>query len=264
MNNIKIVLICPIPLEYKMACVCLELDEQEPVNGCRVARKRHGKTEVIAVQSGPGKARAAQATTSAIAFFNPDIVLDTGTCAGIQTNMSIGNIIIGKKCVEFDISGYGFPKKRLKEMEFVSCFHFLDADTREELLHMAFEHGTGGGLSVTIGYQASGEYVINSLAMREELFDLFHVSGSNWETAGVFISALRAGLPVTSIRVVSDLGNRDAIRDFRRNAKASAGVLYQYIKSLIEAEWFGEVVEKWEKLPRQILSKVPKTVLPAQ
>jgi hypothetical protein len=117
---------------------------------------------------------------------------------------------------------------------------------------------------VSIGYQACGEYVINSLAMREELFDLFHVSGSNWETAGVFISALRAGKPVTSIRVVSDLGNKDAIRDFRRNAKASAGVLYQYIKNLLDAEWFGAVIEQWEKLPREILAKVPKTVLPGQ
>jgi len=264
MKNIKILIMTPIPLEYKIAREILSLNEAERTAGCKTAAKKHGKTEVVAVQSGPGKARSAQATTAALCLHKPDLVIDTGTCAGVQTTMSIGNLILGKKCVEFDIGGYGFPRKRLKEMELVSCFHFFSAQSRDELLRQAFETGTREGFAITVGYQASGEFLVNSLEMREQLYDMFHVSGSNWETAGVFISALRAGLPVLSIRAVSDLGDKDALRDFRRNAKSSAGILYRYIRCLADADWFNSVVERWESLPRQILETVPKTVLPSQ
>ncbi|MBN1524006.1 MAG: 5'-methylthioadenosine/S-adenosylhomocysteine nucleosidase [Spirochaetales bacterium] len=264
MSKIKILVNCPIPIEFKAAKNVFSAQDTGKLNGCKIAEKEEKNYYLFIVQSGPGKTRTAQAVTSLIMEKNPDLIIDTGTCAGIQPGLSVGDMIIGKKCIEFDISGYGIPVKRIKEMELVSLFHFLPSGTRDILLQTALGAAQQEGYSVYSGFQACGEFLINSNSLREKLYELFHVSGSNWETAGVFISALRSQIPVFSLRVISDMGNKNALREFLANAKKCSMDLYNFLKILIENGWSNTIVEEWKKLPDSVRQKAPKTVLPGQ
>ena len=81
---------------------------------------------------------------------------------------------------------------------------------------------------------------------------------SNWETAGVFIGALRARIPPLSLRAVSDLGDEDSLADFRRNARASAQGLYGFLRVLLEAGWFVDFLAVWRALGSAPLDRMQR------
>jgi nucleoside phosphorylase len=234
----KILLVTPIPPEYKMCKIILDLKEKLRQSRYSIAASAYSSRELIAVRSGPGRDRAASAVAAAIADFSPDIILDTGSCAGLEPGAEIGDIIIGKKCVEYGISGFGFLKKIYKRTVLPSAFDFFTESTKESLLQTALQIGRDNGYKVTQGIQASGEYLISSKRRRESLYKSFHAAGGNWETAGVYASALSASIPVFSIRVVTDLGKANALKEFYFNIKSCTKKLYQYISALLQENWF--------------------------
>ncbi len=78
----------------------------------------------------------------------------------------------------------------------------------QRLVRAAAELGNGLGLQVRSGTQACGEFFIQSAQVRESLHAVSGAMACNWETAGIFIGALRAGVPPLSLRVVSRPGGR--------------------------------------------------------
>jgi len=115
---------------------------------------------------------------------------------------------------------------------------------------------------VRFGNQACGEFLIHSRELRAELHGVFRATAGNWETAGVFIAALRASLPALSFRIVTDLGDRNALRDFRRQVRPRARELYRYLAGLTESGWFGRFLARWGRLEPSLLASLPSKVLP--
>ena len=79
---------------------------------------------------------------------------------------------------------------------------------------------------------------------------------------GVFVGALRAHIPPLSIRVVSDLGDEDSLRDFRRNARQSTQELYRFLRSGIESGWLFDFHALWKSVSRGQVEKMAQMVLP--
>ena len=94
----KLLIVCPIPVEYKTCRQVLSLREISPLNNCRMGRKESGNLEVLAIESGPAKARTAAAVTSALMHHRPDLIIDSGSCGGLEPRINKTNIIISKKC----------------------------------------------------------------------------------------------------------------------------------------------------------------------
>jgi len=259
---VKLLIVCPIPVEFNACREVLSLRDIQGSWACRAGRRSSGNVEVYALESGPAKVRAAWATTAGIQQLSPQLVLDTGCCAGIRPGSAVGEIILAKTCYEYDISGGGFPKKSIREMRLPSALQILEAASRQTLLRRAVEEGRQAGYEVRVGDQACGEFLIQSQAMRQALFALFGAEAGNWETAGVFIPALKSALPALSLRVVTDLGDENALRDFRRNAKEKSRQLYRCLQVLIETGWFALFMSGWEKLPEASRRKLPSLVRP--
>jgi len=78
----------------------------------------------------------------------------------------------------------------------------------------------------------------------------------------VFIGALKNRLPPLSIRVVTDLGNEQALSDFRANIRKKARELYRYIRVLAEYGWFDHFLECWQRLDPAAVERLPESVLP--
>ena len=110
--------------------------------------------------------------------------------------------------------------------------------------------------------QACGEFFIQSAQVRESLLALSGAAACNWETAGVFVAALRSRVPPLSLRVVSDLGDEDSLRDFRRNARKCSQDLYRFVRDALESGWFVSFYEAWKAVPRAQVEKMPQRVLP--
>jgi adenosylhomocysteine nucleosidase len=258
----KIILVTPLRVEHAMCKHSLTLKKAGKLRNCALAVCKLKEDEVYAVQSGPGKGRAVIATMAAIDNLAPDMVIDTGSCAGIEPKTAIGQIIIGGECFEYDISGKAISRKLNKKMILPSAFSFLKDKQNEILLDSAVSYGKAAGFTASEGSQASGEYIVNSTAMRSGLFGLFKATGCNWETAGVYVSALRSALPVLSIRVVTDLGDENALKDFFMNIKTCTRELYKYIYLLFSRGWFRQFLMEWQKIKKSVRQRIPENVLP--
>lgn len=256
----KLLVLCPMPLEFSACREMLNLRDLPSVAGCRAGRGLLGNCEVLAIASGPGKARSASAAAAGIRHFAPDAVLDSGSCAGIEPGTEIGTIVLARECYETDISGSCFPQRRIPEMRLPSAFGFLPSP--EPLLAEAVERGEASGWRVRLGVQACGEFLISSSLMRSELYRIFQAVAGNWETAGVFVAALKSALPVLSLRIVTDLGDENALRDLRRNVRRLSKNLYRYLALLLEYGWFERLLEEWGRLERSAVEAIPATVLP--
>jgi adenosylhomocysteine nucleosidase len=241
----RILLICPVPIEFTSCRSLLSLRDAAAIAGGRSARGSVAGLEVVALQSGPGKARAAAAAAAAIAAVTPDLVVDTGTCGALDGALVVGAVVVGRTCVEYDISGSGLPRRIIPEMRLPSALALLPRQPADRLVRSAIQVGQGTDLHVRVGVQACGEFFIQAPDVRDNLASLTGALGSNWETAGVFVAALRAGLPPLSIRGVSDLGDEQSLGDFRRNARGVCRGLYAYVRSLAESGWFAQVQRRW-------------------
>jgi hypothetical protein len=62
--------------------------------------------------------------------------------------------------------------------------------------------------------------------------------------------------------VVSDLGERDALREFRSCARTEAGNLYRFIGELISAGWFEDLLAEWGKVKESVKKNLHGSVLP--
>lgn len=261
-NNMKLLIVCPIPIEFNACRSVFALKDIRTKTRCRAARGIMENTEVYIIESGPAKARSAAETVAGINQFDPDLVIDTGTCGGLSSGSLIGEIIISEVCYEYDISGSGFPRRIIPEMKLPSAFEFLSINDKDRILRKAAEFGRDMNYFVKSGIQASGEYLVQSLAAKKNLHSLLHADACNWETAGVFIASLKNSVPPLSIRIVSDLGDEDALKTFRKNAKKSSFELYRFIENLIVSGWFSDFMESWKLVSSTKKESMPDAVLP--
>ena len=258
----RVLVICPIPLEFTSCRTALSLRDTPQVLGCRACRGTVASAEIMAIQSGPAKARAASATVAGIGAFQPDIVLDTGTCAALDGDIGVNCIVVGTGCLEFDISGTGLPSRIIPEMRLPSALQLVPRRESQRLVRSAADLGSGLGLQVRSGTQACGEFFIQSGQVRESLHAVSGAMACNWETAGVFIGSLRARIPPLSLRVVSDLGDEDSLRDFRKNARGSTRELYRYLHAAMESGWLLEFDAQWRSIRKGQVEKLAQLVLP--
>jgi adenosylhomocysteine nucleosidase len=259
---VRVVIICPIPLEFTTCRTHLSLRDGPVVLGCRTCQGTIANVDVIALEAGPAKARAAAATLAGITQFQPELVLDTGTCGALDGELIVDTIVLALSCLEFDISGTGLPRRVIPEMRLPSSFSFMPKKDSEKLVRKAVELGKELGFHVRSGIQACGEYFFQSTQVRESIFALTGALSSNWETAGVFIGSLRARVPALSFRIVTDLGDEDSLRDFKKNARRCSEELYRYMRSLMEAGWFADFQSRWKQLTAAQVQKVSQMVLP--
>jgi adenosylhomocysteine nucleosidase len=257
----KLLILCPIPVEYASCRETLAMRDLPVVAGCRSAYAAAGEGELYCLETGPGKARAAAGALLGVQRYRPDLLLDSGSCAGIEPGAAIGQIVAARECYEVDLAGTPFPRRLLPEMRLPSAFSFLPEAEAEALQQEALRRTEAGG-ALSFGNQACGEFLIHSAELRGELHRVFRAAAGNWETAGVFIAALRAGLPALSFRIVTDLGDRNALRDFRGQVRSRSRELYRFLAVLLESGWFGRFLEQWGRLPPSLLDSLPAKVLP--
>ncbi len=257
----RVLLVCPIPLEFVCCRSALGLRDAAPVLGCKAARGSVANVDVMVIESGPAKVRAASAAVGGIGAFQPDVVLDTGTCGALDGELIVGGLVLATSCIEYDIAGDGLPSRVLPVMKLSSLFDFLPQRGRERLVRGITSLAMDAGLHLRPGVQACGEFLIQSEETRESLRELTGAIACNWESAAVFVAALRSRLPPLSLRVVTDLGDENTLRDLKRNARRHLQELFRFVRHGLEAGWFVDLYSEWRSLPASTVDRLPKSVL---
>ena len=193
------------------------------------------------LESGMGGDRAYLAAKQMAPLFKPRVILDFGVAAGVNPALSPGTVFLAEKARDLT----SFVRLWEAQDPFFSSTHHLPGNmdfeeipTSSELLVQAMKKS-----DVKIGTAGSADFFLRSSLVREELgrggIDIF-----DYETFSVVKAATECGIPVLSIRGVSDLGSENAQGEFHENLKKavaraadflpiSCSILSDYIANLI-------------------------------
>jgi len=184
-----------------------------------------GDREVVIVESGWGKVRAASATQLLIDIFTPAAIINLGTAGAINPERNIGDIILSESALEYDFHGIEGEAQRPKKAD-------------EDLLRRAWEaaQSTPYGRRTYRGLIISGDQDINSREKKEYLWRRYQAQCGEWEGAAIATVARLNNIPWLLIKAISDLAEEDFASQFRDNsplvARSSAEVALRLIEQL--------------------------------
>jgi adenosylhomocysteine nucleosidase len=182
-------------------CIAIFGAVKEEIAGIKQAmnisdRVRLGKTDawpgkwkeqnIVLVRSGVGKQRAEDSVLQVIDRFQPTALISTGYAGAVQPELGVGDLVIADAILE---EGGGESRKYSPDP------HWLN---RAEGIH--FSEGT----KIVVGGLLTVNNVIYEPAAKRELGKKFSVQAVEMETSAIARVAEDKGLPLLSVRVISD------------------------------------------------------------
>lgn len=169
--------------------------------------------KIIISKTDIGEINASIATSIAIERYNPDLIINQGTCGGHDFNVKTGDIIVVKDFVystsfiteksekssleNWKIKEYSENKEKFKKAseKYVNLFYTLLSKYKKDGIH--------------IGTIASGDIWNREKERIRFLNKEYSTLAEEMEVAGVYTAANRFNIPVVSIRIVSNNEIRD-------------------------------------------------------
>ncbi|MCT8390112.1 5'-methylthioadenosine/adenosylhomocysteine nucleosidase [Leuconostoc holzapfelii] len=221
----KIGIITPMAEEKIALIAALENVTTKQHGGTEITSGHYRGHEVILTESGIGKVAAASATALMIDNFQPDLVVNTGSAGALDSDLKIGDEVVGTQVAYSDVDvtvfGYAFGQVPNKPL-----FYEADPTVVKDFEQLA---------AVKEGLIVSGDQFVQDAAKQRILSHFPNALVAEMEAAAVAQVAYQFGTPFIVLRGVSDLANGDSgvvFDDYVIEAgKASAKLLLSYLDS---------------------------------
>jgi adenosylhomocysteine nucleosidase len=176
-------------------------------------------------QGGLGKAQFAVQTQHLIDCGGDwDVVICAGAAGALDDRLSIGDVVVGTKTIEYDIHNK-FGKPLLPQFE--SAESVVEGFKRIEM--------AGSSFKLHIGAIASGDEDIVDVGRRREVRELTGALANAWEGAGAARACHFSNVPFVEIRGISDGANETAAQDFEKNLQITMRNV-----ALVVTRWAGQ------------------------
>ncbi len=187
--------------------------------------------EVILVLCGVGKVNAAMITQLLIDNYNIKEIINIGCAGALNSELNIGDIVIGDKLVQhdFDITAFGHKKGYITDIgEYIhSARNILDkmVDTIKDISNKEY--------TVKVGTIATGDIFCTDVKMKNNILQAFNAQCVEMEGAAIAQVCYLNNIPFIVIRSISDTpnGNNAIVFDefIKLASKRCAEFLKQYI-----------------------------------
>ena len=182
-------------------CIAIFGAVKEEITGIKRAmnisdRVRLGKTDawpgrwkqqnIVLVRSGVGQHRAEDAVHQIIDHFKPKVLISTGYAGAVQPEMNVGDLLIADSIMEADDKG---GRK-----------YFPDPNWLNRARSITSPEGT----KAVVGGLLTVNTVIHDPTTKRELGSNYCVQAVEMETSAIARVAGNKGLPLLSVRVISD------------------------------------------------------------
>lgn len=161
--------------------------------------------EVVLVESGVGKVNAARTTQILIDNFELDEIINVGSAGAVNSELNIGDIVIGKKLVQhdFDITAFGHPKGYISNVgEYVESDSKLIEKMEQVILKLKKDE-----YKIKIGAIVSGDIFCTEVKMKEKIRNKFNAEAVEMEGAAIAQVCKLDNIPFIIIRSISDTPN---------------------------------------------------------
>lgn len=193
--------------------------------------------EITVAKCGMGKVSAALVSQIAIDYFKPDVLINTGCAGALQKHLQIGDIILGKTLVEWDLdtTDIGDPKSWIQELNMVKLYS--DRDLSNKLKKCIHNSKKSFGKKVYDGLIASGDRFVASQEVTDYIFKYFpDALCAEMEGAAVAHVATQNNVPFCVLRTMSDTADGDSGVDYwdfsKIASEQSAEILINLFKEL--------------------------------
>ncbi|MFM7822969.1 MAG: 5'-methylthioadenosine/adenosylhomocysteine nucleosidase [Bacteroidota bacterium] len=188
--------------------------------------------EVVVCKSGVGKVYAAMTTQWLIQQFQPSAVLFTGVAGALNPSYDVGDIVLAKDCVQYDMDarGLGFSVGTIPytDLRFFDC----DAKLLQNAQLTSTDHKIHVGRILTGDRFVTHEYI----AQLDELKLKFGGDAVEMEGAAVAQVCTIHQIPFLIIRTISDKANADSPIDFPRFLPIVAHNSFAVIEQILGME----------------------------
>ncbi|MEX0380936.1 5'-methylthioadenosine/adenosylhomocysteine nucleosidase [Leuconostoc sp. MS02] len=221
----KIGIITPMAEEKIALIAALKNTKTKRHGGTEITTGQYNGHEVVLTESGIGKVAAASATTVMIDNFQPDLIVNTGSAGALDSELKIGDEVIGTRVAYSDVDvtvfGYEFGQVPNRPL-------YYEADKQ---VVEAFEQLA----TVKEGLIVSGDQFVQDDAKQRILTHFPEAILAEMEAAAVAQVAYQFNTPFIVLRGVSDLADGDSgivFDDYVVEAgKVSAKLLLSYLDS---------------------------------
>lgn len=181
---------------------------------------------IVLVKCGVGKVNAARTTQILTDKFNVKSIINVGSAGGLNNNLEIGDIVIGKELVQhdFDITPFGHEKGYITDTgRFFKC---------DEKLINTFKNVKIQGIKVITGIIASGDIFCTDAHMKEKIKEKFNADCCEMEGAVIAQVCYLNRVPFLVIRSISDVPNGKNHIDFDKFIKLASKNCAQIIQKI--------------------------------
>lgn len=170
---------------------------EDKFGGYEVRSYRVGENELYVVQSGVGEIYAAAATQMLITKYSAEMIVNFGICGGLTEDMTLTRAVVVEKVVH-----YGFDASEIDGCGPARYLNYPDVyiPATEEFVDAAIEAEP----SLERVICASADIFVGSPEKKKELNRLYGAKICEMESAGILLTANRAGVPTLMIKAVSD------------------------------------------------------------
>ncbi|MBW1605424.1 5'-methylthioadenosine/adenosylhomocysteine nucleosidase [Lactobacillus sp. Sy-1] len=186
---------------------------------------------VVLVKSGIGKVEAGITSVLLVTEFDVDIIINTGSAAGIGKGLSVGDVVISTETAYHDAdataAGYEFGQVPDQPARFKADRSFVDK---------VMAAAESVGLEAKTGLIVSGDQFIASQKQIDTILDHFpDALSSEMEGAAVGQVANQFHIPYVVIRAMSDVGDENADMSFNEfvveAGKRSAKMMLNFLQN---------------------------------
>jgi len=192
--------------------------------------KKIGNQKVLFFHEGWGKVAAAGATQYVIDKFQPQILINLGTCGGFEGKVERLDVILADKTVIYDIvEAMGDSKEAIADYTTTLDLSWLDASYPTPV-------------KKTVLVSADRDLKINEI---EKLQKEYQAIAGDWETGAIAYTAHRNKTKLLILRGVSDLVSNqkgEAYGDFSLFEKRAEAVMNKLLDSL--PQWIQHIEKK--------------------
>lgn len=224
--------ICAMAEELQTLLTQLTGKQETRVGHQTYYRGTIGKVPVTLVESGVGKVQAAMTTTVLIDRFHADLIINTGSAAGIGKGLKVGDVVIADAVAyhDVDVTPAGYSLGQLPGQPETFPTDVLTAAAISDA-------ASAVGLVNRVGLIVSGDQFISSQTAVDQIREMYPaVLAVEMEGAAVGQVATEFGVPFVVIRAMSDVGDEDAQSSFDafilQAGRQSAQMLLNYLAGL--------------------------------
>ncbi|OGT29991.1 MAG: 5'-methylthioadenosine/S-adenosylhomocysteine nucleosidase [Gammaproteobacteria bacterium RIFCSPHIGHO2_12_FULL_35_23] len=202
----KTAIVCAIEEEISYLVNQLSNKQQQKIKGFEFYTGQINSKEVVLQKLGIGKVSAAIGITLLNQLFSPTHIINTGSAAGLQTVLRIGDIVVSNAVsyYDVDVTAFGYEYGQVPRMP----SKFIPDPV---LLKIVTEMEVAIGPTIKPGLIVSGDSFINSIENITKIKSQFpEAYALEMEAGGIAQACHQLNIPFIIFRAISDAGDQDA------------------------------------------------------